>query len=737
MVLLLLAPVATAQDELPSTDAIDRAKRSTVFLMQTYEEEGRQVLSCVGSGTLFNADGLILTNAHLAAPAGPCRGERVIVSLPVRLDEPPVPTYIAEPVQIDNQLDLAVMQITGSLDGSLIDPATLNLPFVTIGDPSSLLPGDGLTFVGYPSVDASSIQSEMGVITGVTAERAGSRLAWLRTDSSLGGGMSGGGAYNNQGQLVGIPTSMPGTNGEDAGLMCLNIQDVTGDGIINERDACVPIGAPITAIRPVSFARSLTEAARSGFHLTRKPGLPSNLPIADPSIRRLFFATQLTEQGLPGQIVNVLPTGATSVFLFFDYDNMSSGIPFEVRVTRDGLEMPQFSLGPLAWGGGQKGMWYVGTEGKTWPDGQYEFTILLRGIAVTSAAITVGGQPSVQQFKNLQFGIQSEGTFTPASTVLPADITEFSARFGFEGMVDQQEWTETWYLEGAEIFSQTNLWDRGESGETTVTASRPDDGLPLGRYRLELYIGDRLAATGDILLAGNAVETAVPAVFSNLVLASDITREGQPAGQSGPSGTAMPLGVSNLYAFVDYDLMPSGATWTYRWFLDGRLVASQTQAWDAGGVGQDFWVNLTSDDNLPEGAYAVEVLVEGQPMFSANTSIGSGTQPLSGQEETPDEVFISGQVSDALTGEGIPGALVFVLDVAFESPDFVWNEDQIWTQAITDRGGRFEFTRGLPRGQFYTVYVMADGYITIVEDTFIIFSDQPSPADIRIEMTQP
>jgi hypothetical protein len=199
----------------------------------------------------------------------------------------------------------------------------------------------------------------------------------------------------------------------------------------------------------------------------------------------------------------------------------------------------------------------------------------------------------------------------------------------------------------------------------------------------------------------------------------------------------MPLGVSNLYTFVDYNFMPSGANWTYRWFLDGRLVASKSQVWDAGSVGQNYWVNLSSDDNLPEGAYAVEVLVEGQPMFSANTSIGSGTQPLSGQEETPDEVLISGQVVDALTGEGIPGTLVIVLDVAFESPDFAWNEDQILTQAITDREGRFSLPRGLPRGQFYTVYALADGYITVVEDTFIVFSDQPSPADIRIEMTRP
>ncbi len=199
----------------------------------------------------------------------------------------------------------------------------------------------------------------------------------------------------------------------------------------------------------------------------------------------------------------------------------------------------------------------------------------------------------------------------------------------------------------------------------------------------------------------------------------------------------MPLGTGALYAFVDWDFMPIGTLWTYRWFLDGRLIASSTQPWNNNTVGQSFWVSLSSDEPLPEGTYAVEMLVANRPMFSANVSIGSGTRPVSGEEQASEAIEITGTVIDALTGQGIPGALVAVLDVKFESPQFTYNEAQIYSQAISDQRGRFALSKALPRGNYYTVYVFADGYITIVEDNFTILRSQTSPVDIKIEMGRP
>jgi len=727
----LIANRATAQSDVATL--FDPAKQATVFLMQTYSLGNTQVLSCVGSGTLISPTGLILTNAHLAEPLGPCRGDRIVVALPVRPEEPPIPTYLAEVVQVDMRLDIATLQVAQGLDGSLIDPQTLNLPYAQMGDPGAVSPGTTLTYVGYPDIGTTSAVAISAPIIGITAEKSGGSSAWFRMDAPLGGTMSGGGAYDAHGRLVGIPTSASPTPGVP-GPSCLSLQDNTRDGLITEADACVPVGGPITQVRPINYAAPLIEAGRNNLRLAHSSGLPLAPLIGEPRFERLFFSTGVSEAGVPTHIISSAPTGTSSLFLFFDYIDLQPGTPYELRVTNNGLDMPQFSLGPLAWGGGRQGTWYIGTQGKTWPDGNYEFTLLISGQAVAAQSIVVGGTPTEPAFTDLVFGIpDAAGGFAATGTLLPAQVQQVDARFDFHDMPDGQVWTEVWYLDGTEVSRIPRTWDQGENGQGVVSAINYA-GLPLGSYRLELYIGDRLAATGDVILAGNSGLQGEPAIFSNARIASAISREGLPAGQI---GSVMPLGVNTLNAFVDWDLMPNGISWTYRWYLDGRLVASSTQPWDAGGAGNDYWVSLVSDQPLPEGSYAVEVLVESRPMFSANVSIGSGTQPLSGIQSASDEVIISGTVLDALTGEAISGALVVVLDVTLESPQFTWNESQIHTQAIADEQGRFFLPRGLARGNFYTVFVFAEGYITIIEDNFTILRNQPSPVDIRIEMERP
>jgi len=727
-----LAPsVASQNGELPE---ITRARQSTVFLMQVYEQGGTRVQSCIGSGTLVSPTGLILTNAHLVEATGPCRGDQIIVALPVRLDEPPVPTYLARIVQSSELLDIAVAQIATGMDGSAIDPTTLNLPFVSPGDPSALGAGNTLQFVGFPDAGSTSAMSIAGPITGVTAEKSGSRGAWLRTSATLGGAMSGGGAYDPNGNLVGILTSAAATDGITPGPSCLSIQDSNRDGGINERDSCVPIGNPLSMIRPISFGLPLIEAAESGLIPGNAPGLPE-APLAAPeAIDRIFLSQQISDLGIPTRIVSSLPSGSTSVYLFFDYHNMRPGTPYEIRVTINGAAAPQLSLGPLSWGGGRQGTWHAGVEKTLLPDGLYEFTVLLSGQPVNATKLTVGVSAGEPTFSNLIFtpsaGQGSNGT---AGTLFPAETVQIIAQFNYENIPQGQDWTEAWYLDGTEIFRNTRIWDHPADGLLSVSATNLG-GLPLGNYRLELLIGSRLAATGDITLAGNRNPQGGAAVFSNARIASEKTRDGAPAGQI---GNALPLGITSLYAFVDWDFMPAGTQWTYRWFLDGRLVASSVQSWDAGGVGQNYWMSLSSNKPLPEGSYAVEALVQGTPMFSAKVSIGSGTRPVSGQGSSVETVTITGTVTDALTGQGIADALIAVLNVKLTSADFTWNEADIFSQGISDQRGHFALSKALPKGNYYTVYVFADGYATMVEDFFTILSTQASPVDLTITLNRP
>ncbi|NJL93869.1 MAG: hypothetical protein HC915_09120 [Anaerolineae bacterium] len=131
----LALPVATAQDDDEATPAPPlvelntvNIKQATVFLMQVVDTPAGPVTSCVGSGTLVSTDGLILTNAHVVSPSPSCQADRIVVALSLRVDEPAVPTYVAEILDANRGYDLAVLQITRFIDGRTVDRNTLKLP---------------------------------------------------------------------------------------------------------------------------------------------------------------------------------------------------------------------------------------------------------------------------------------------------------------------------------------------------------------------------------------------------------------------------------------------------------------------------------------------------------------------------------------------------------------------------------------------------------------------------------
>jgi hypothetical protein len=177
--------------------------------------------------------------------------------------------------------------------------------------------------------------------------------------------------------------------------------------------------------------------------------------------------------------------------------------------------------------------------------------------------------------------------------------------------------------------------------------------------------------------------------------------------------------------------------WTQHWTRDGQPIASATHRWDSGLVGDNFWVSLNSAEGLAEGTYRIELFVEGRLMTAAAVTVGSGAGALSGAGTTSDTAEVTGQVVDAITGEGVPGAGILVLKTEFDFVDFLWDESQLQAQGITDRQGRFALTPPLPRGILYTLLVRAEDYLPVTEDGFFVPDDQESPMDIRIEITQP
>lgn len=147
----------------------------------------------VGSGAVWRADGLILTNAH------------VVRHGPVTVQTDDQTEFEATILASDSHLDVALLHIPAS-----------NLQALPAGDSSQLQPGDIVVAFGHPWGVPGAATS--GIVIGVGAdlpEWQESQRHWLAASLHLRPGHSGGPMVDVKGQLVGINTMM---NGPDVGM---------------------------------------------------------------------------------------------------------------------------------------------------------------------------------------------------------------------------------------------------------------------------------------------------------------------------------------------------------------------------------------------------------------------------------------------------------------------------------------------------------------------------------------
>ena len=71
-------------------------------------------------------------------------------------------------------------------------------------------------------------------------------------------------ALDQYGRLVAIPTQLGYGQFEGELVDCRIVADTNGDGDVNQKDVCVPVGGFINALRPINLARPLIERALSG-----------------------------------------------------------------------------------------------------------------------------------------------------------------------------------------------------------------------------------------------------------------------------------------------------------------------------------------------------------------------------------------------------------------------------------------------------------------------------------------
>jgi putative serine protease PepD len=339
---------------------------STVQVIMEKKEGDEFIPFGSGSGTIISADGMILTNAHVASPAAQGNSadepDRLTIAITQSEDQPPVLSYVAEVRAVDGSLDLAVLQIVSTLNGNAINKADLNLPFVTLGDSDKVHIGDHLNIFGFPGVGKETITYTEGSVAGFTSEDPPGDRAWIKTAVNIAHGNSGGLAADDQGNIIGIPTQVEGD---------CNQADTNGDGQI---DTCIPNGNAINYLRPFNFARPLIEAVQAGKSYTspyRVPGVVSENGSGNEALSDFVWLTSADEKCNPGSdVVESYDSGAVCIVPAFKYSGMTKGEAFREVWTRNGEQVGEYTY---SWEWSTEGTFasYFSDEGNPLPSGTY------------------------------------------------------------------------------------------------------------------------------------------------------------------------------------------------------------------------------------------------------------------------------------------------------------------------------------------------------------------------------
>jgi S1-C subfamily serine protease len=187
---------------LPS-EALNRALLATVQIIVPVDGETRH---STGSGSVLTEKGHILTNFHVVGDPDTGRlynspGLIYVAVSPSNLRDPPQIEYVAELMQGDQVMDLALIKIIATQDGRVL-PANLNLTAMSVGDSDTVEIGDELSIIGFPNLGGATVTFTKGSVSGFLTDEG-----WIKTDAEVNPGNSGGAAIDQDGQLVGIPSA--------------------------------------------------------------------------------------------------------------------------------------------------------------------------------------------------------------------------------------------------------------------------------------------------------------------------------------------------------------------------------------------------------------------------------------------------------------------------------------------------------------------------------------------------
>lgn len=153
-----------------------------------------------GSGSVVDSRGYILTNYHVV------EGEsRLSIAINMSGQAVPIVAYVAEVVDWNSGLDLALLRIVADGNGQQLRSSP-SLTSVPIGNSDHVQLGDEIDILGFPDVGGDTLTLTKGTVAGFHEDGTGRVRGWIKTDAEIGPGNSGGMAINQTGELIAVPT---------------------------------------------------------------------------------------------------------------------------------------------------------------------------------------------------------------------------------------------------------------------------------------------------------------------------------------------------------------------------------------------------------------------------------------------------------------------------------------------------------------------------------------------------
>lgn len=165
-----------------------------------YTKNKDLVAESSGSATIIDPRGIILTNNHVVVNNKDESHDIFKICLSFKNQEKPVCEYAASLISQNEELDLALLQIH---DKDFHGNEISNFPFLSFSEKADIETGSPIFVHGYPDTGGKTITITQGEISGFEKVNT---INYIKTDTEISSGNSGGTALNKKGELIGIPT---------------------------------------------------------------------------------------------------------------------------------------------------------------------------------------------------------------------------------------------------------------------------------------------------------------------------------------------------------------------------------------------------------------------------------------------------------------------------------------------------------------------------------------------------